>query len=461
MAKITIDPVSRISGLLEIDVNIENNKIIEAKSSGMQFRGFEEMFKGRYPLDIIYLVARVCGICSVHHSTVSSMALENALGIIPDTNGDLIRNLANGFEFLQNHIRHTYQFVLPDYIYLGEINPLYKHMDNESADYRIPKNINDILSSHYIESLNYSRKAHKAVAILGGKAPHSHGIFVGGTTTDMTIQKYEEVKSILYEIKKFIEEKLIPDIYILANYYPDYFNIGKGYDNLMNYGLYYNDIFPIKYVKPGVIIEGKKEELDSVKITEDVKYTWINAQGEINTDKIDAYSWINAARYKGYPMEVGPLARMIIGGYYKHQTSVMDRIIARGLECKKICECLEEVISSIRLQPAYQKTWEIPDNASGVALLGATRGALGHWVEIENKVIKNYTLITPSTWNLSPKDSKDKRGPVEEALVNTYIDNMKKAPTIIGRIVRSFDPCSNCASHITSDTHSPITIQII
>lgn len=461
MAKITIDPVSRISGLLEIDVDIENNKIIEAKSSGMQFRGFEKIFQGKHPLDVIYLVSRVCGICSVHHSIVASMALENALGITPDANGELIRNLANGFEFLQNHIRHTYQLVLPDYVYLGEINPLYKHIDNESADYRIPKNINDTLAKHYIESLNYSRKTHKAVAILGGKAPHAHGIFVGGTTTNMDIQKYQEVKVILYEIKKFIDENLIPDIYTIANYYPDYFTIGKGYDNLMDYGLYYNDMFPIKYVSPGVIINGNKEKLDINNITEDVKYTWKNDLGDIDEKKLDAYSWINAARYKQYPMEVGPLARMIIGGYYKYSISVMDRIIARGLECKKICECMEGIIEKIRLQPAYQRAWEIPEKASGFAILGATRGGLGHWVEIENKLIKNYTLITPSTWNLSPRDSTGMRGPVEEALVGTHIDDMKKGPTIIGRIVRSFDPCSNCASHITSDKHSPINIQII
>lgn len=461
MARITIDPVSRISGLLEIDAEIENNKIIEAKSSGMQFRGFEEILKGRFPLDAIYLVSRVCGICSVHHSIVSSMALENALGITPDTNGDLIRNLANGFEFLQNHIRHTYQLVFPDYVYLGEINPLYKHIDSESADYRIPKNINDMLANHYLESLSYSRKTHKAVAILGGKAPHAHGIFVGGTTTNMDIQKYQEVKVILYEVKKFIEEKLIPDIYIISNYYPDYFKKGKGYDNLMDYGLYYKDIFPVKYTYPGVIINRKKEEIDISKISEDVKYTWVDNLGQINENKSEAYSWINAARYKEYPMEVGPLARMIIGGYYKYSISVMDRIIARGLECKKICECLEGIIDKVRLQPAYQKSWEIPDKASGFAVLGATRGSLGHWLEIENKVIKNYTIITPSTWNLSPKDSKGVRGPVEQALTNTYIDNIKKAPTIIGRIVRSFDPCSNCASHITSDNNSPITIRII
>lgn len=461
MAKITIDPVSRVSGLLEIGVDIENNKIVDARSSGMQFRGFEQIFKGRYPLDIIYLVARVCGICSVHHSTVSSMALENALGVIPDTNGNLIRHLANGFEFLQNHIRHIYQMVLPDYVHIGNINPLYKNIDTQSADYRLPKNINDELVKHYVESLNYSRKAHKAVAILAGKAPHAHGIFVGGTTTNMDIQKYQEVKTILYEIKNFINEKLIPDVYTIGNYYIEYFSIGKGYDNLMSYGLYHEDIFKIKYVNPGVIINKTKEPLEPKNITEDIKHTWINELGQLDENKSEAYSWINAPRYKDYPMEVGPLARMIIGGYYENRISVMDRIIARALETKKICECLESIIEQIRLQPAYQKAWEIPEKASGFAILEASRGGLGHWVDIENKVIKNYTLITPSTWNLSPRDSKGNRGVIEEALVGTDIYDMKKAQTIIGRIVRSFDPCSNCASHITSDTYDPITIQIV
>ena len=126
MAKTTIkiDPVSRVSGLLSVSVAIENGYIVDARSSGMQIRGFEHMLKGRAPLDTIRLTARTCGICSCAHTVASSMALEMAMGVKPDFNGQLIRNLAHGFETLQNSIRQIYNFVLPDYVDISGISPL-------------------------------------------------------------------------------------------------------------------------------------------------------------------------------------------------------------------------------------------------------------------------------------------------------------------------------------------------
>ena len=471
MAKITIDPVSRISGLLEIEVEIENNVIVDAKSSGMQFRGFEEMFRNRPPLDMPRLTARTCGICSTHHSTASTQALEDLLNVTPDVNGHMIRELVNAFEFLQNHLRHIYQFAFPDNIDLEGISPLHKNISKEACDYRLPDGINKVIGSHYLESIKFSRDAHKAVAVLAGKAPHSHGIFVGGITTTFDIEKYQQVKYIVYEISTFIEEKLIPDIYTVAKYYPDYFLMGSGYGNLMTSDLFNFDFNSEKYVKNGVIINGKKEALNIDSITENVKYTWVTSDKEIlipgntlvkpESEKKGAYSWVNAARYKDYPLEVGPLARMTIGGYYNNGISAMDRLIARVLETKKICSVVEGLLDVVKLQQPYQEQWQVPNQGSGKSLVEAARGTLGHWIEVENQVVKNYTLIPPSVWNMSPMDDFENRGPAEEALVGTEIEDMKKASTVIGRIVRSFDPCLNCAAHITSDTHSPFTIKIV
>ena len=226
MAKIIIDPVTRVSGFLEIEVEIENNKVIDAKCGGMQFRGFEKMLQGRYPLDAIRLTSRVCGICSTHHTLASTLALEQALNIIPDENGRIIREITNGFEFLQNHLRHFYQFSIPDYVDLPNINPIHK---DYKGDFRLPKGINDKISKDYEKSLFQSSNAHRALAVLGGKVPHNHGIFVDGTTTDMNIKKFEEVKSLLSEIKEFISNNLMEDVYHISNYYKDYFKNGIGY----------------------------------------------------------------------------------------------------------------------------------------------------------------------------------------------------------------------------------------
>jgi len=186
--------------------------------------------------------------------------------------------------------------------------------------------------------------------------------------------------------------------------------------------------------------------------------------GEGNTEddvfKNGGYTWIKAPRYGGIPMEVGPLARMWLSGEYTRGISTMDRTIARVLEANKIATIMKRFLEIIKLQPANQRAYEIPEEGYGVGLRGTTRGALGHWISIKDKKIDNYTIITPTTWNLSPTDSNGVKGVVEKALIGTYIDDIEK-PVEIGRIVRSFDPCVSCATHIASGNKSSINIRIV
>ena len=466
---IQIDPISRVSGLLEISVEVENNIVTDARSSGMQFRGFENMFRNRPPLDMPYLTARTCGICSTHHELASVTALEMALGVTPSPNGIIVRELANGFELLQNHIRHFYQFVFPDYVNLEGVNPLQK-VNAATADFRLPSSVNTRLAANYFSSLPYSRKTHTALAVLAGKAPHPHGIFVGGTTTNITILQYNEVQSILNEVTAFVNDVLIPDMYTLANYYSDYYEIGKSYGNYMSESLFKEPNFPVQYTLGGVLINGQLEPLDTAYVVEDLKYTWIDAANNINpidaslyvpnAEKVGAYSWVTAPRYRGYPIEVGPLARMYISGAYTRGNSAMDRLMARALETQKICAVMKGLFQILQLEPAMQMQWEIPDRATGFSIVAASRGTLMHFIEIENQLIKNYMLIPPSTWNMSPRDNNDVYGACERALLGTYIADIAN-PVEIGRIVRSFDPCLNCAAHVTSDKYSPFTINVI
>lgn len=471
MTKIVIDPLTRVSGLLNIEVNVVNNKIIDAKSSGSQFRGFEEMFKGRYPLDIIRLAPRVCGICSTHHAVAATLCLEDAMKVTPDFNGKVVRDIANGFEFLQNYLRHIYFFVFPDYVDIVHINPLYKTESAKAADYRLSREDTKRINEDYLGAVRYSREAHRAVAELAGKVPHCHGIFVGGTTTNIDIPQIENIKYSIKVIKSFIVDKLIPDVYAIAATYEDYFKIGDGYKNFMSYGLYDNYLHPIKMVSTGVMINGIREEFQPSNIAEDISKTWVESDlqtlipGEnnkitYNPYKPEAYSWVNAPRYKGNPMEVGALARMTLSGDYSGGVSTMDRIIAKSIEAKRLCEAIEGLIDLLKLKKAYQEQWEIPEESRGVGLIEAERGSLGHWLSIKNKLVHHYTLIPPSSWNLSPTDNRGIKGPVEEALIGTEIKDMVH-PVEIGRIVRSFDPCLNCAAHVTSDKYEPITINIL
>jgi len=465
--KIIINPITRISGFLQIEVTIEKNIVIDARNNGFLFRGFEEMLRGRSPLDAIYFTERICGICSTAHGYVSAISLEDALKVQPDENDSMLREIMHGCEFLQNHIRHFYQFTIPDYAQI-EVSPA---KDEEIGKYKLPKDINLQLNNHYIESFKYSRYAHKMLALLGGKAPHNHGIFVGGVTVNMDASKIIELKSILNYIKDFVNNIMIPDINIIAKYYPEDFKNGRGYGNFLSYGAFDSQFDgSIPYVKSGVLINNVLENFDSLKISEDIRYSYYSypknglttedSNWQVDTNKKDAKTWVKAARYNGLPMEVGPLARLWINGEYTKGISTLDRTRARVIEAKRICDIMESLISKVKLMPNSQKKWEIPDSAKGIGLRDTTRGALGHWITIEGKKIKTYNIITPSGWNISPEDSKGNKGVVEKALIGTYVENVKN-PFEVGRIIRSFDPCVSCATHIISDKFKDFTMRVV
>lgn len=464
--RIVINPLTRISGFLEIDVRIENNIVVDAKTKGNLFRGFEQMLVDRSPFDAVYFTQRICGICSAAHSMASSLALENALKIEPVEQGRYLRDIIHCCEFLQNHIRHFYQYTVPDFVKLDQ-NTL---LETDHNDFRLAKAINDRIAQHYLDSLAISRSAHQMLAVLGGKAPHNHGVFIGGITTKATAEKVVLIDSLLQKIIEFIDDKMIPDVYDIAHYYPEYFKLGGGYGNLLSYGSFhdYKELGTL-YTNPLVLTKKGLEVFDENKIEEKVDYSYYKLSEntdkrdqvvpEPDMDKKEAYSWVKAPRYNGLPFEVGPLARLILSGNYINRISAMDRTIARALEAKKIAEIMKILLKQIIPGVEMQQKYELPLSASGRGLVDTTRGALGHWLEIKNQKISFYQIITPSTWDFSTRDENGYRGVAEEALIGTPIANPDE-PVEIGRILRSFDPCMSCATHVYSPGKKVKTIQV-
>jgi quinone-reactive Ni/Fe-hydrogenase large subunit len=368
-----------------------------------------------------------------------------------------------------------------------------------NASYKLPPEANLVITSHYLDALEISKTGAQMMAIFGGKNPHPQSLVVGGVSCAMDVLEAERLGQYLYrlkEMKRFVETAYIPDVLLAAAYYKDegLGNVGAGVKNYLTYGGFWLDddgktmLFPRGVVKGGDL--STVIALDEQKITEEVSHSWyqgsealhpFDGQTEPSYTGLDQnnnlkgeekYSWSKAPRYDGMACEVGPLARMIVG-YASGDKAIKDlvgatlkatglpasalfstlgRTAARAIETKLIADRVEGWVTELvlNLKSGDTRTWtrcDVPETGQGRGMTEAPRGALGHWIKIENKVIKNYQAVVPSTWNGSPRDRAGQRGPYEAALVGTKIANLDQ-PLEILRTIHSFDPCIACAVHI-------------
>jgi hydrogenase large subunit len=555
--RIVVDPVTRIEGHLRIEVEIENNKITDAYSSGTMVRLLEEILKGRDPRDAWAFVGRVCGVCTSVHSLTSVRAVEDALDIIIPPNAEMVRNIMFCAQYMHDHVVHFYHLHAMDWVDVvnalkadprktselaqsisnwpksspGYFSDIQKRIGKfvESGQlgifangywghpaYKLPAEVNLIGLAHYLEALEWQKEIVKIHAIFGGKNPHPNYL-VGGMACSISLddvsginaERLAYVNQLLHQGKEFIEQVYIPDLMAIASFYKDWGAIGGGLGNYMAYGDLptngYRD--PSSYKFPsGAILnkdvskvydvdlrrdeeveefithswyeykEGNDKGLHPWKGESKVKYT--GPQPPFKQLEVDQkYSYLKTPRWKGHAMEVGPLARILVGYARGREDfksvvdkalkdlnvpitalfSTLGRTAARGLESVLISqwglEFYDQLITNIkngdsrmaemgRFDPA---TW--PETARGVGHSEAPRGALAHWINIENQKIANYQLVVPTTWNASPRDNKGQLSAYESALLNTPVADDQQPLEII-RTIHSFDPCMACAVHV-------------
>ena len=507
MGKIIIDPVTRIEGHLKIEAVTENGVVKETRSTGSLFRGIELILRGRDPRDAQRYVQRICGVCPTSHSMAATLNLDSAFGIadkIPD-NGRLLRNLILGAAHLADHILHFYHLCALDYV---DVTKVAKYEGNNSAlnsvkafiergelgpfvpryegDYRLPDEIDQQAVAHYVQALEIRRKGQEMLSIFGGKMPHNCAIMPGGVTEVPTVDKIASFLWRLNEIRDFIDNVYIPDVLAVAGVYSDYFEIGQGCGNLLSYGSFDLDTSETdltkrqRLLKQGTVsTDLKLEEVDTGKITEAVKHSWYDdstgglhpSHGDTRPQpgKEGAYSWLKSPRYGGKVYEVGPLARVavtyasgnptvksLVDSVLSHFNappaalfSVLGRHAARALYAKLVADTMPEWLLQLKPGEPVYVDYEIPEESTGMGLVDAARGALGHWIEIKDQKIANYQCVVPSTWNFSPRDSDGQPGPVEQAITGTKIKD-ESNPVEIVRIVRSMDPCIACAVHLVT-----------
>jgi hydrogenase large subunit len=478
-----IDPVTRIEGHLKIQVTIDTingiQQVVDAQATGTMFRGFENILKGRDPLDAAILTQRICGVCPVSHGMAATKALEKAAGQTIPANARILRNLVLGANFIQSHILHFYLLAALDYITPPASAPW---TPSWNVDLMRSSSLSQI-ANNFTTAVAMRRKAHEMGAIFGGKMPHLAAIQAGGFTTKPTSSMINSFSSYLNELQQFIDNNYVSDVQLLQSVYSDYSTVGKGPGNLLAYGVFDLDDTsnPNMLLKRGYVLNSSSGSVQSVStgnITEQVTYSWYdNSTNNLNpasgstvtvdpATKTGAYSWLKSPRYSGSPMECGPLARMWVNGDYRTGVSVMDRHMARALEAQKVANAMSGWLSQLAVGGSVYNTYTTPYGKSGIGLTEAPRGAVGHWLSTASSgthsptggpAVGNYQVITPTCWNASPKDTNGVHGPMEQALIGTPVSDATM-PIEVLRIIHSYDPCLSCAVHVMRPEGKPVVV---
>lgn len=320
MAKILIDPISRIEGHLSIEIDVRNGKVVDAKSIGDMFRGYEMILKGRNPVDAMQITQRICGVCPISHGIASVKNLDDAFGIKPNRNGRLLRNLTLAANYLQSNILHFYHLAALDFVditallnYKGgdkrlnslkawakmelemkkgkpdEITAVAPFLPRFEHDtYIKDQDLNIQAIAHYVQAFDVRIKAHKMVTIWGGKVPHTMALVPGGMTQVPTKDKIKQYEKTLDEVEKFVNEVYIPDVIEVAKGYKDYFNIGKLKD-FLSYGVFEesdSDTYDQEHMfERGVYINNRLDTMDPAKIAEAVKFARYTSQSSLHPSR--------------------------------------------------------------------------------------------------------------------------------------------------------------------------------
>jgi len=380
--------------------------------------------------------------------------------------------------------------------------------------YRLPPEANLMAVAHYLEALDWQRDVIRIHATFGGKNPHPN-FLVGGMasainlddTATINAESFTDIQGMIRKARRFVEQVYWPDLLAIAGFYKEWASIGDGVPNYLACGEYpengVRDLDSL-YFPRGIVLENDLStvhEYDPAKVAEYVSSSWYEYSGgdEVGLHPYEGettprytgpeppweylqdeerYTWMKAPRYEGRPMEVGPLARMLVAYASGHDGarelvddalgrlgvgpealfSTLGRTAARGIETVLLARRMErwfdQLVARVRGGDAATftrekwdpSTW--PRSTRGYGYCDAARGSLGHWVVIEDGEIANYQAVVPSTWNCSPRDPRGQMGPYEASLVDNHPMEDPERPLEILRTIHSFDPCMACGAHV-------------
>jgi len=488
---ITISPFSRMEGDLELRVELENGKITNAFSSGIMFRGFERILKGRDPMDSLVFTCRICGICGLTHSAASSKVLKEAYKAEMPPNAYYVKNILLAIEIIANHLTQFYMFFMVDLL-----NKKYKNEPNYD---NIVGRYTPFTGESQKKVIQVRKKILEIMGIMGGKWPNSLVMQPGGVTRALSFGEIVSCIGIMEEIREFFEKTLLGSpieswlenkslvdtekwmddeknvesdlgIFIKIGSEIGLSRIGAGAGKLLSCGAY-EEPDGTFWLKAG-LYDGSWLPFEQTKIEEHIANSWYEGYDggihpskgitEPNKQKENAYSWSKSPRYDNDIIEVGPLARMMVDHdplaldvFRKIGSSVFTRQLMRVHETIRLVDKMKYWLNNIDPESPFYIKHRKSKECNGIGLVEAPRGMLGHWISVKDGRIFNYQIITPTTWNFSPRDSAGNPGTVEKSLIGLQIDDSEN-PVEIHHVIRSFDPCMACTVHAVRGTDNDV-----
>ncbi|MEG3639571.1 nickel-dependent hydrogenase large subunit [Magnetococcus sp. PR-3] len=489
--------MNRVEGDLELEVDVDQGRVVDARCIGTLYRGFEQILLGRDAQDPLAITPRICGICGTAHLYSAVMALEQAFGVPVPANATRIRNLCLMAEEVQSDCRQTFLMFCTDLARPGYASiPGYEDTAQAFAPFA-----GDIFQ----EAVVNSRDIIKIVALFGGQWPHSSYMVPGGVTSLFSARRLMESRALLENYIRWFETRILGgsleqwqqvqtyaqfetwleekpqaalSLFSRACRHIGLHRVGMGSHYYLSYGSFPNpQSWSPPYTKRQTLRAsgvydgnlGVVEPFDQSEITEDLSHAWYHEtdptpkhpwKGETLPKYLpesDRYSWSKAPRYNDRVMQTGPLSQLLVDGdpfiralHGSDKGSAWLRQLSRFQRqadtLLKMRQTLNELQQPDNLNEPYMEPSKIHGDGQGYGLLEAARGSLGHWVKIEQGKISHYQIVTPTAWNASPRDVIGRRGHWEESLLGLPMEDADD-PIMLGHVIRSHDPCLVCTVH--------------
>jgi len=471
-ARLVVGPFNRVEGDLEVTLDVAEGRVTRAQVSSPLYRGFERMLEGRDPRDALVITPRICGICSISQSAAAARALGAAMGLNPTPQGAMAAALIHAAENVADHLTHFHLFFMPDFA-----RPAYAARPWHA---RTVERFTAMEGSAQREAVKARAELLHVMGLLAGKWPHTLAIQPGGVTRAPGGREKARLAATLRAFRRYLETVLFGgkleefdaldstaalmrwsggDVALFLEIAADLDlqSLGRGAGRYLSFGAYPTEDGPA--FAAGTWAAGVLGPVAPDAIREDLSHAWMLGaaahplQGVTEPDEAMAapgYSWCKAPRLSGQPMEVGALARQVVDGHplalsLASQGGVLARVGARLLELARTQVVMERLVEGLTPGASFMSQGALPRHGTGAGLVEAARGALGHWIRIENGRIAGYQIIAPTTWNFSPRDAEGIPGPLEAALEGVAVEG--EVPLAVQHVVRSFDPCMVCTVH--------------